>query len=363
MATLKPITAPYRGDGDLCCPAGLRKDKDVGNFWAWLWLIAFWGAREVLGTMGNQSSEQKCTQPPPVLDVGIFLEGHSSSPVAVTADENKNETPQPSVSLQLSSTMLMDKVGSWGQPRLPLRLPFSLPPELAREQLESLWEKRGSNIPVDSSRALKHPEGPPPAVVKESLATAEVNSSEGLAVWKQMGQDSINISPKFSSSSPSLMVGGAGVSNENMERGVNNANVHVALPQGQGFFPLRCPQVRGPPGIPTIRSGIMTEAPPGYLRMPNNERMAHVSFPTGSPWLSMENWQRPVIIPPGIAPLPSWPSAPGFICPLFWSFNPFLNMPMRFAPAPINGSPPLPTFAHFPPRNMIPPASFIRENK
>ncbi|XP_053518297.1 proline-rich protein 32 [Artibeus jamaicensis] len=313
--------------------------------------------------MGNQSSEQKRTQPPPAPEVGIFLEGHSSSPVAVTADENKNETQQPNVSLQLSSTMLMDEVGSWGQPRLPLRLPFSLPPELVREQLESLWEKRGSSIPVDSSRALKHPEGPPPAVVKESLATAKVNSSEGLAVWKKMGQNSINVIPKFSSTPPSLMVGGAGVSNENTERGVNNANFPVALPQGQGFFPPKCPQVGDPPPIPTIRSGIMMQVPPGYVRMPNNGRMAHVSFPTGSPGLPMENWSRPAIIPPGIAPLPSWPCAPGFICPLFWNFNPFLNMPVRFVPAPINGSPHLPTFANFPPRNMLPPASFIRENK
>ena len=164
----------------------------------------------------------------------------------------------------------MDEVGSWGQPRLPLRLPFSLPRELAGEQLESIRERRGSSIPVDSSRALKHLDGPPPAVVKESLATAEVNSSEGMAVWKQMGQDSINVSPKFSSGSPSLMVGGARVSNEGTERAVNDANLHVASPQGQGFFTPRGPQVGGPPPIPIIRPGIMTEVPPGYVRMANN---------------------------------------------------------------------------------------------
>lgn len=297
------------------------------------------------------------------ISILVSLEGHSSSPVAENADENKNESPPPNVSLQRPSTMLKDEVGSWGQPRLPLRLPFSLPPELAREQLESLWERRGSNSPGESSRALKHPERPPPAVVKESLATAEVNSSEGLVVWKKMGQDSINVFPKFSSDPPSLMVGGAGVSNEGTERGVNNANFHVTSPQGQWFFLPRGPQVGGPPSIPTIRSGIMTEVPPGYVRMASNERMAHASFPMGSPWLLMENWPRPVIIPPGIAPLPSWPCAPDFICPRFWSFNPFLNMSMHFVPAPINGPPPFPTFANFPPRNMLPPASFIRENK
>ncbi|KAM5290986.1 proline-rich protein 32 [Glossophaga mutica] len=419
MATLKPITAHYRGDGDLCCPPGLRTDKDMGNFWAWLWLIAFWGAREVPGFLGNQGSEQEGTPPPPALEQLVTLareRGRSRTkplvsgfiraaklklrrkhrlllPTAltymgiqpifsdnlegflyqislwlvlgmcVTADENKNETPRPNVSLQYPSTVPMDEVGSWGQPRLPLRLPFSLPPELAREQLESLCERGGSNIPVDSSRALKHRDGPPPAVVKESLATAEVNSSEGLEVWKQMGQDSINVSPKFSSGPPSLMVGGAGGSNEGTERGVNNAHFLVDSPQGQVFFPLRGPQVGGPPPIPTIRSGIITEVPPGYVRMASNERMAHVSFPMGSPWLPVENWPRPIIIPPGIAPLPSWPCAPGFICPRFGNFNPFLNMPMHFVPAPINGPPPLPTFANFPPRNMLPPASFIRENK
>ena len=32
------------------CTAGLNSDKEMGNFWFWdLWLIAFWGAREVLG--------------------------------------------------------------------------------------------------------------------------------------------------------------------------------------------------------------------------------------------------------------------------------------------------------------------------
>lgn len=257
----------------------------------------------------------------------------------------------------------MDEVGSWGQPRLPLRLPFSLPRELAGEQLESVRERRGSSIPVDSSRALKHLDGPPPAVVKESLATAEVNSSEGMAVWKQMGQDSINVSPKFSSGSPSLMVGGARVSNEGTERAVNDANLHVASPQGQGFFTPRGPQVGGPPPIPIIRPGIMTEVPPGYVRMANNERMAHVSSPMGSPWLPMENWPRPVIIPPGFNHVPSWPCAPGFIGPQFWSFNPVFNMPMHCVPAPINGPPPLPTFANFPPRNMLPPEFLNRENK
>ena len=42
----------------------LRTDKEMGNFWAWFWLIDFWGAREVLGLRGDRGSEQECSQPP-----------------------------------------------------------------------------------------------------------------------------------------------------------------------------------------------------------------------------------------------------------------------------------------------------------
>ena len=46
--------------------ASLRTDKDMGNFWAWFCLVAFWGAREVLVLVGEESSEQECSQPPRV---------------------------------------------------------------------------------------------------------------------------------------------------------------------------------------------------------------------------------------------------------------------------------------------------------
>ena len=64
-----------RGDGDsethkctvqrgwrTVCAAGLRTDKDMGNFWAWFWLIAIWGAKEVLSPVGEKGSEQECSQ-------------------------------------------------------------------------------------------------------------------------------------------------------------------------------------------------------------------------------------------------------------------------------------------------------------
>ena len=44
--------------------AGLRTDKEMGNFWAWFWLVAFWGAREVWGLVGEEGSEQECSQHP-----------------------------------------------------------------------------------------------------------------------------------------------------------------------------------------------------------------------------------------------------------------------------------------------------------
>ena len=46
------------------CAASLRTDKEMGNYWAWFWLVAWWGAREVLSLVGEQSSEQKCSQAP-----------------------------------------------------------------------------------------------------------------------------------------------------------------------------------------------------------------------------------------------------------------------------------------------------------
>ena len=47
------------------CAAGLTSDKDMGNFWAWFWFIAWWGAKEMLGLVGEQGSVQESSQHPP----------------------------------------------------------------------------------------------------------------------------------------------------------------------------------------------------------------------------------------------------------------------------------------------------------
>ena len=65
MASLKPRSAHSREGGDLFAgPADGR--KDMGNFWASFLLVAFWGAREVLGHIGEGGSRQECLNPPKV---------------------------------------------------------------------------------------------------------------------------------------------------------------------------------------------------------------------------------------------------------------------------------------------------------
>ncbi|KAB0372274.1 hypothetical protein FD755_016066 [Muntiacus reevesi] len=281
------------------------------------------------------------------------LGGHAPSPTAVAAAENGNREPQPGLPLQC----LKDDAGSWGHPRVKVLS------DLARERLECPSERTGSCIPVEGSRALKPPYGPPPAVAEEPLATGEVNTSEGPAGWRQRGQDFVNnVSQEFSGSPPALMVVGTKISNGGTERGGSNAGLYVALPRGQGFFPSRGPQVRGPPHISTLRSGIMMELPPGNTKVTGRERLAHVSFPLGGPWHPVENWPRPLPLASSTAGLPSCATAHCFIPPRPPSFNPFLAMPIAFAPPPIFG-PPLPScFADFPSWGMPATASSNREN-
>ena len=38
-------------------------DKDVGNFGGF-WLVAWWGTREVLGLMGKEGSDLRCSEHP-----------------------------------------------------------------------------------------------------------------------------------------------------------------------------------------------------------------------------------------------------------------------------------------------------------
>ncbi|XP_006181510.1 proline-rich protein 32 [Camelus ferus] len=288
------------------------------------------------------------------------LGGHAPSPLAAAADERGNRKPRADAPLQCPSALLKDDAESWGHPPGPLRPPFNVLGDLAREQLERRSERTASCIPVDS--VLKHPYGPPPAGAEESLATAEVNSSEGLAGRRQRGQDSINVSQEFSGGPPALMVGGTRVSSGGPERGGSNARLYVALPRGQGFFPPRGPQGRGPPHIPTMRSGIMMEVPLGNPRMAGKERLAHVSFPLGGPRQPAENWPRPLPLSSSTPGFPSCATAHCFVPPRPPSFSPFLAMPIAFAPPPIFG-PPLPSyFAGFPSWGVPVPASSNREN-
>ncbi|XP_057574804.1 proline-rich protein 32 [Hippopotamus amphibius kiboko] len=290
------------------------------------------------------------------------LGGHAGSPTAVAADAHGNREPRRAMPLQCPSSMQKDDAESQGHPRVPLRPPFNVLTDLAREQLERPSERTGSCIPVDGLRTLKPPYGPPPAVAEESLATAEVNSSEGLVGRRLRGQDSINVSREFSGGPPALMVGGTRVSNGGTERGGSNARLYMTLPRGQGFFPSRGPQVRVPPHIPTLRSGIMMEVPPGSTRGTGKERLARVSFPLGGPQQPVETWPRPMALSSSTASLPSCTTAHCFIPPRPPSFNPFLAMPIAFAPPPIFG-PPLPSyFANFPSWGMPAPASSNREN-
>ncbi|XP_032185461.1 proline-rich protein 32 [Mustela erminea] len=285
-----------------------------------------------------------------------LLGGHAPSPNGAIADEcGMRESRPEDMSLQRSSSMPKEDVEAWGHHRVLLRAPVNVLTDLSREQLELPSETAGACIPVDSSRAHKHPYGPPPVVTEESLATTEVNSSEGLADRRLREQDSINVSQEFSGSPPALMIGGAGVSRGDTQRGGNNARLYLVLP-GQGFFPSRGPQVTGPPHIPTFRSGVMMELPPGNTRMASKERLAHVSFPLGGPQHPEENWSNPLPLSSSIAGLPSHPTAHCFISPRPPSFSPFLAMPIAFAPPPIFG-PTLPSYLeNFPSWGMPAPA-------
>ncbi|KAL0588523.1 Proline-rich protein 32 [Plecturocebus cupreus] len=101
------------------------------------------------------------------------LGGHAPSPMVVAVDENGKQELYHDMRLQCLSSKLEDDAEPWGQPQVPLRPSVNVLTDLAREQLECPSERTGSCIPVHSLRALIHPYGPPPAVAKESLATAE----------------------------------------------------------------------------------------------------------------------------------------------------------------------------------------------
>ncbi|XP_008061666.1 proline-rich protein 32 [Carlito syrichta] len=290
------------------------------------------------------------------------LGDHAPSSIVVAVDKNGNRELCCNIPLQCPTSMLKNNAETWGHPHVPLRPPVNGLTDLERQQLERPSKRTGSYIPVNSSRALRHLYVPPPAVAEESLATVKVNSSEGLASHRQKGQDSINVSQEISGSPPALMVGGTWVSSGSTERAGNNAKLYVTLPQGKGFFPARGPQVRAPPHIPTLRSGIMMELPSGNTRMACKGRLACVSFPLGDPRHRVDNWPRPIPLSSSTPGLPSCSTAHCFIPPRPLNFNPCLAMPIAFAPPLIFG-PPLPSyFTHFCSGGMPAPASSNREH-
>ncbi|CAK6450294.1 unnamed protein product [Pipistrellus nathusii] len=291
------------------------------------------------------------------------LEEHASSPIAMAVDRNVKPRPNPKILRLISSTTLKNEVESWGKPRMPLRPPLYVPPDLAKGQLEGPTERKGSCIPANISRALKHPYGLRPAAEKGSQATVKINGPVGLAGCSQMGQDSITVSQKSPGCSPSLMIEGTRVSNEGTENGVNKAKPQLALQQGQGFFPPRAPLIRDPPPNPTIRTGITMEVPPGNMKMAGNERMAHVAFSMGGPWNPMDNWPRPITAPPNVSHLGWFPNGPCFIGPVPPNLHPFLNLPMPFPPHPMCRPPLFSYFGHFPPTGMQPHPYLNRENR
>ncbi|EHH61206.1 hypothetical protein EGM_19161 [Macaca fascicularis] len=290
------------------------------------------------------------------------LGGHAPSPLVVAMDKNGNQELHLDMPLQCLSSKPEDDTEPWGLPQVLLRPSVNVLTDLASEQPECPSERTGSCIPVHSLRALRHPYGPPPAVAEESLATAEVNSSDALAGWRQEGQDAINVSWEVSGSPPALIVGGTKVNNEGTERGSNNARLYVALPRGKGFCSPRGPQVRGPSHITTLRSGIVMEVPPRNTRIACRGKLAHVSFPLGDPCHPMHNWPRPIPLSSSTPGLPPCSAAHCFIPPRPPIFNPFIAMLLPFAPPPIF-HPPLPSyFVHFHSGGMPAPASPNREH-
>uniref|UniRef100_A0A8D2B9I4 Proline rich 32 n=1 Tax=Sciurus vulgaris TaxID=55149 RepID=A0A8D2B9I4_SCIVU len=288
------------------------------------------------------------------------LGGHGPSPAVVAVHKNGNKDLCPDVPLQCPNSMQKndeDGAANWDHPHIPLRPPFNMLTELTGDQLKGPDDRTGSGIP-DLSRAVRQPYVLPPAVAVESLVTEGVNSSEGLPSWRLKGHDSINVSQKVSGSFPALVVGGTRVSSVGSERGGNTAKSLPALPRGQGFFPLRGPQVRGPSFVPALRSGIMMEVPLGNTRVAcNNGRLAHVSFPPVGP-------RHP-------RPMPMSSSVPGLPCSTAHcfipapppSFNPFFIKPIVFAPPPVFGPPLSPYFAHLHSGRMPFPASLNKELK
>lgn len=254
--------------------------------------------------------------------------------------ETRNSVPPGCLNSMLKDDE--DHAEIWARPSVSLRSLFTMP-------------RAGARIP-ENPRALRYPFTLTPATEEEFLATAEVNSSKGLESQSKQEHDSINMSQEVSASPMALMIGGPRVGSGAFERSGKSSKIHMPVPRPQGFFPPRGPQSRGPPYVPTLRSGIMMEVTPGNGRMAYRGSLAHVSFPVGSPRHPMDNWQHrpPLHLSTNVPGLPC-SSAHCFMPPQPPAFNPCPVMPTPFVPPLGFGPPLLPYFFHFNTRAMHPP--------
>ncbi|XP_036126085.1 proline-rich protein 32-like [Molossus molossus] len=269
------------------------------------------------------------------------LKGPSPSPKAVAAENNGTPRPSPEVPVRYLKFLLKDEAEFWGQPRAPLRRPFSLRTDLdlAIEQPPSPGKRR-SSAALDSSMAPKVPLEPVASVAKEILETAQANSSG----QRQMGHNALNVRQEFSGGPSSLMKGGMKFGSGDAERGDSNARFHASLLEGQGFFPLRAPQIIGSPPSSNLRWGRMMEQSSENWRMVGREGSVPVPFPSGGPGLPVEMWPRAITFPPSITGSSLSPSAQTLRLPGLAGFNPFpaVSIPPglgMFRPPPSNAFP------------------------
>lgn len=254
------------------------------------------------------------------------LDGQGPSLIDAAVDDNGNQQPGSDVPPPSANSVGKYGVQSWGQPRAPLRRPFSFRNHLTMEEPESP-EKTTSEDPVDSSRAPTTADGPVPAVaedslatVEDSLATAEVKTSEGPVGWKGMGHNPTNVSGEFPGGPSSLAIGGIRFTRGDTWIGGNNARPYVPLPTGPVSFDPRGPPIRAPPSHPPFGVGIMMQQPLDW-RMAYNEGQVYAPFPVGGPTYPMENCPRP-IFPTCTGPVPPPTEVSGLPSPIVFPTGP-----------------------------------------
>lgn len=117
-----------------------------------------------------------------------------------------------------------DDAEIWDHPPVSLRTPFTV-------------VRTGVLIP-ENPRAQRYPLTLSPAIEEESLATAEVNSSEGLESQSKKGHDSINMSQEVSGSLMALLIRDQRVGSGFLERSISRL-LSIKWPTDTG--PLICP--------------------------------------------------------------------------------------------------------------------------